>query len=219
MKKPIDDNFMPKATGRVFKILCSDKFIGKFTLVGGTALALQIGHRQSEDLDFIFDGDKLPLASIKSNMVRLFPQARIVRLDQEFQIDYSVDGVKVTFFTTGAIGLTFRVKDYSVMYEKMNIATTKILASMKMAAISQRNTIRDYYDLWFITKHLLSLAETIEQTKRLIPGLSPITYTETLVYCADIPENNLQQHLNPISNVSKTEIADWFSQELKKLNL
>jgi hypothetical protein len=46
---------IPIATAKVLQILAKEKFIKNFTLVGRSALALQLGHRQSEDLDFIFD--------------------------------------------------------------------------------------------------------------------------------------------------------------------
>lgn len=43
---------MPKATQEIFDRLKDDHRLDCFSLVGGTALALQIGHRISEDLDF-----------------------------------------------------------------------------------------------------------------------------------------------------------------------
>lgn len=43
---------MPKATQETFGRLKDDHRLACFSLVGGTALALQIGHRISEDLDF-----------------------------------------------------------------------------------------------------------------------------------------------------------------------
>ena len=52
---------IPIVTAGLFDQFSKFTFMKKFTLVGGTALALQLGHRQSEDLDFIFDGEKLPV--------------------------------------------------------------------------------------------------------------------------------------------------------------
>jgi Nucleotidyl transferase AbiEii toxin, Type IV TA system len=56
--------FMPEATQKNFARLKDDPRLAGFTLVGGTALALQIGHRISEDLDFNIFGQKLPIKSI-----------------------------------------------------------------------------------------------------------------------------------------------------------
>ncbi|MEY4862603.1 MAG: hypothetical protein RLZ51_698 [Pseudomonadota bacterium] len=56
--------FMPEATQKNFSRLKDDPRLAGFTLVGGTALALQIGHRISEDLDFNIFGQKLPIKAI-----------------------------------------------------------------------------------------------------------------------------------------------------------
>jgi len=56
--------FMPEATQKNFARLKDDPRLAGFTLVGGTALALQIGHRISEDLDFNIFGQKLPIKVI-----------------------------------------------------------------------------------------------------------------------------------------------------------
>ncbi len=213
----MDIEYMPTATKDVFTKLSEASFINKYTLVGGTALSIQIKHRLSEDLDFIADGETINLTSIKRNIARLWPNYRIVKQDYNYQIDFIINNVKLTFFSTGAIQIPFHIKSYSIAYKNINIAKTEIIASLKLAAIAQRNTIRDYYDLYFITKYKIGLSEIIEQTKKLIPNLSPVTYTETLVYTDDIPENDLSEHLEPKENISKTEIADFFVRELKKI--
>ena len=51
----------------------------------------------------------------------------------------------------------------------------------------------------------------------MIPTLSPITYTETIIYTKDIPENAIGSHLFPKEQVSKEEIARYFIGEIKKM--
>jgi predicted nucleotidyltransferase component of viral defense system len=99
----------------------------------------------------------------------------------------------------------------------MNICSSEIAGVLKMAAIAQRNTIRDYYDLYYLARHFYPLEHIFNKTKEMIPALSPITYTETLVYTDDIEENDLSGHLDPAENISKDEIADFFVQELRKI--
>jgi predicted nucleotidyltransferase component of viral defense system len=216
MNNNIDIQYMPKGTKEIFEILKNSTFISKYTLVGGTALSLQIGHRISEDLDFIFDGDTLSINSIIRNIKKILPNYRIIKQDQNYQIDFIINNTKLTFFSTGAVLIPFKVKEYSFKYENINIATVKIIACLKIATIAQRNTIRDYYDIFFIAKHLIELDKIITQTKNLFPNLSPITYTETLVYTDDIPENDISNHLKPKENITKQEIALFFIREMKK---
>ena len=62
-----------------------------------------------------------------------------------------------------------------------------------------------------------SLAGIYQITRSLIPNLSPITYSETIVYTDDIPENEIDSHLNPKEMVSKEEIARYFIEEIRKM--
>jgi hypothetical protein len=106
--------FMPEATQRNFARLKDDPRMAGFTLVGGTALALQIGHRISEDLDFNIFGQKLPLKAIDGVLDELAVGGSTIEslitsgqkitfkintsenLDDYIQ-DYLIDGAKVTF--------------------------------------------------------------------------------------------------------------------------
>ena len=213
----LDMDFLPERTRIIYQRLGSSSFIANFTLVGGTALAMQIKHRLSEDLDFVFDGEELNINQIKRNIKQLFPSYRIIRQDHKWQIDFLIDEVKLTFFSTGAIALPFEVRSYSIRDNKMNIAEAKAIAALKFSAIAQRNTIRDYYDLYYLSRYHLPLLELITFTKGVNPNLSPVTYTETLVYTKDIAENSISSHLSPAENVNKDQMAAFFSQELIKI--
>jgi len=65
--------------------------ISNYSLVGGTALALQIGHRKSEDLDFIFDNETINSAKIKRNINKLFDgNFKIIKDDKDYQQDITL---------------------------------------------------------------------------------------------------------------------------------
>jgi predicted nucleotidyltransferase component of viral defense system len=199
------------------EILSLSLFAKDYTLVGGTALSLQIKHRLSEDLNLIYDGETLNLSTIKRNISKLFPNYRIIKQDENYQIDFIIDGVKVTFFSTGAIQIPFKVKSYTTKFNNINIAVLKIIGVLKLSAIAERNVIRDYYDLYFLIKYHFSLIEIINTTKELLPNLSPVTYTSTIIYTDDLLENDISEHLIPKEIVSKKEISDFFVQELRKI--
>jgi predicted nucleotidyltransferase component of viral defense system len=71
----------------VFEKLAEQSFMQSYVLVGGTALAIQIKHRLSEDLDFIADSETLNASIIKRNIAKLFPEYKIIREDTKWQID------------------------------------------------------------------------------------------------------------------------------------
>jgi predicted nucleotidyltransferase component of viral defense system len=208
---------MPENTHEILNILCREDFISKFVLIGGTALAMQIRHRLSEDLDFIYDGDTLNINLIRRNISRIFPDYRITRMDTNEQIDLVINNVKITFFCSGILALPFKVIDHSFKWNKLRICTAEIIAVLKMSAIAQRSTMRDYYDLYWLTRYHLSLEKIIRRTKELIPALSPVTYSETLVYTNDIEETDISAHLQPQEKINKNQIADFFITELKKI--
>jgi len=51
----------------------------------------------------------------------------------------------------------------------------------------------------------------------LLPNLSPVTYSETLVYTEDIDESNISGHLMPKEEINKEQIAAFFTKELIKI--
>ncbi|HED38189.1 MAG TPA: hypothetical protein ENI76_08090 [Ignavibacteria bacterium] len=213
----VNTNYLPSDTKRIFEVLCKTPFIKSFVLVGGTALSLQIGHRLSEDLDFVYDGETLPVSNIKRNISKLFPRHKLIRQDNGYQLDFVIENTKLTFFSTGAVTVPFHVKDYSFPLENIQIATVEAIGVLKFGALSQRNTLRDYYDLYCITKDHILLLDLITKTKQLLSNISPITFTETLIYTKDIPENTLGEHLQPKYKVTKEEITDYFIAELQKI--
>lgn len=212
-----DLSFMPIKTKNVFEILVQQKFINDYTLFGGTALSVQLKHRKSEDLDFIYDGKEIDKKNIKRSINSIFSNYRIINEDQNFQIDFLINEVKVTFFSSGAVLVPFNVKEYSIKLSNINIAMPNIIGVLKLITISQRNTLRDYYDLYFLTKEFMSMNELFKLTMELVPNLAPITYSETLTYADDIEENSMQEYLEPVENISKTDITEYFINEIKKI--
>jgi predicted nucleotidyltransferase component of viral defense system len=212
----INTENIPEQTAGLFEKLAGFAFMQKYTLVGGTALALQLGHRQSEDLDFLFDGEKIPGTLIKRSIAKQFPDYRLLREERDYQLDFLINRVKVTFFSSGAVLIPFVVKEFSQKYQNLHIAGTEIIAVLKMATLAQRNTIRDYYDLYFIAKNVIPLKQIIQQSKKMLPNISAITYTETIIYTGDLPEDSISAYLNPREIVTKEQIAAFFIEELKK---
>ena len=106
-----------RQTQAAFHLLAGSELTEGFLLVGGTAMALHIAHRVSNDLDFLFceSHGKLPTTRIDRLVAQLREQGCKVELitnsaqESAFRIntgerlsdfarDYAIDGVKVTFF-------------------------------------------------------------------------------------------------------------------------
>lgn len=156
---------LPPKTRAVFEHLSTEKLLQDFTLIGGTALALQLGHRNSEDLDFWLPATQLDKALI-TEVIRgaqeagfssflATPHHQIVsaRINGHdllaFAQDFVVGGVKVTFFAR--LDLPFKYFDSFQRVPEPN-ACFKIMGldgifAMKAYVIHQRVRSRDIFDL------------------------------------------------------------------------
>lgn len=168
--------FMPEATQKNFARLNGDPRLTGFTLVGGTALALQIGHRISEDLDFNIFGQKLPVGAIDRLLDELAASgARIEslitseqklsfkintseNLDHYIQ-DYLIDGAKVTFHSRNENDRPKAQIDYLKSSQKVvvsgggfDVLGVNGLLVMKSIVVYDRVKSRDIYDLMVLTR-------------------------------------------------------------------
>ena len=87
---------LSSARGLLLKLVESD-YMKNFVLVGGSALALYLCHRFSEDLDFFTYNDSNFQREEIFRIIDKFESKEIMNISDE-QIDAIIEGVKVTFF-------------------------------------------------------------------------------------------------------------------------
>ena len=111
-------------------------------LVGGTALALHIGHRKSIDLDFFGILDMEPMEYRQEleavGEVSLRSESRRIQR-------YMVSGVQVDL-----VDYPYPWLDKPVMEDGLRLATCRDIAAMKLSAITNRGTKKDFIDLAFL---------------------------------------------------------------------
>jgi hypothetical protein len=194
---------LPDATRRVFDHLAANALLQDFTLIGGTAMALQMGHRHSEDLDFWVSGERMDKGRI-SEIVRMARQAgfksdlatphqkivfeKINGRDLLAQAqDYVIGGVKVTFFARADDSYRYfdslpRVVDADISFR---IMSEEGLFAMKSCVIHRRVRSRDIYDLKTFLAHGRSLADIFEAGSAVDPACSPEYAKAVLI--GDVP--------------------------------
>ena len=193
-------------TAKVLQLLIEQApFLYKYVLVGGSALALHLCHRKSEDLDFFTYSDNFDRKEI-FDLLTIFNSSRIINETNE-QIDIICDGVKITFFNAKWNFLT------PVKIETFNIALVESIAAMKMHVIFLRAKYRDYYDLYYIAKNKMTLNEIFENAKGVIEGLTYKLFYISLTYIDDIEDDSIQ-HLEPIEVIGKEKIRTFFEEHL-----
>lgn len=131
----------------------------EFVLYGGTALALRLGHRHSEDFDFFSNNSFDPAILHKS--IRYLEHAEMSQFEPNtLTAMVHRDGpVKVSFF--GSLKLN-RVRDPDVAADNgIQVASLLDVAATKLATIQQRAQARDYEDLAAIMNSGIGLGEAI----------------------------------------------------------
>jgi len=160
---------LPENTLTVFENLFQNQAMAatQGTLLGGTALSLQIKHRLSEDLDFTYFTEKLPsreintlLSDLKAKGWRIvntldqskISQAKINGFDlEDFIREYSFDGVKISFcvMNKGSDSRRDYFKNASCLKidGSFKILDVKSLFESKSVVLMDRVKSRDIYDL------------------------------------------------------------------------
>lgn len=168
-------------------------FKRKFYLVGGTAIALHLGHRRSIDFDLFCKTD------VNKNDIRkklgTFP-FKIVKLSEDTdQIHFIIDDIKITFFN-----YPYEIEHSVSLGQYFSLPTLLSLASMKAYALGRRAKWKDYVDLYFILRDHYSIEEiSKEAIKNFGQFYSEKLFREQLAFHKDInyaePVEYLVDHL------------------------
>lgn len=138
------------------------EFSKEFGLVGGTAIALHLGHRRSIDFDF-FSKNKFGNQSLLNKILRRFKTEEII-VNKLGELTLIIKGVKFTFYQ-----YPFAL-DYTEIFEGIRLPNLLALAAMKAFALGQRAKWKDYVDLYFIIKDHFLIEAISQQGKRLFGG-------------------------------------------------
>lgn len=135
------------------------EFSRDYYLVGGTAIALHLGHRRSIDFD-LFTSGRVKKQTIKRTIDRhKFPVSDIFFEDSE-QLHLVVHDVKLTFFS-----YPYPI-DAPVNFEQIiHMPDILTLAAMKAYALGGRAKWKDYVDLYILLRDHFSLAQISEKSK------------------------------------------------------
>jgi hypothetical protein len=118
------------------------QFKREFFLVGGTAIALYIGHRRSVDFD-LFKYQLIKSESIVGKITLSGYQYVVTRSVTE-QLNVNINNVKFTFFQ-----YPFKLEANQVFEDYLRLPALIDLAAMKAYTLGQRSKWKDYVDMYF----------------------------------------------------------------------
>ena len=169
-------------TGEQRKLLPLIKNFSKdYYLVGGTAIALHIGHRRSIDFD-LFTGNDIKRRSIRNRIEKDGFAIESVLYEAFDQLHIIVNSVKITFFN-----FPYEVV-HPIDYEGIiRIPALLDLAAMKTYALGGRAKWKDYVDLYFVLKGYHDLRKISSKAAKIFGNsFNAKLFREQLCYFDDI---------------------------------
>ena len=156
--------------------IMESEFFSDFILVGGTALALQIGHRNSVDLDF-FAHKEIDENKFLQELQKLGNTEKIA--GSKNILICSVNNIKVDF-----VNHSHPFLDNYIIVENIRMASTKDISAMKLNAIEGRGTKKDFIDLFFLLNYF-SLKEMVAFYNEKYIDHTDFMMLKSLVYFID----------------------------------
>lgn len=145
-------------------------------LVGGTALALQFGHRKSIDLDIF--GSIIVAPEEIQDVCRGIGKLEISKASKNINI-YWVDGIKVD-----CVNYPYEWLEECVVLDGIRLASISDIAAMKISAIINRGTKKDFIDLHFLLNEI-SLNDILDLYEQKYPEGSRFIAIKSLTYFED----------------------------------
>jgi hypothetical protein len=174
----------------------------EFYLVGGTAIALHLGHRRSIDFDLFKFNPLKPTNIIKT--ISDFKTPYVITRRVTEQLNITIQDVKFTFFQ-----YPFKINASEKLDDILRLPSLLDLSAMKAYALGRRSKWKDYVDLYFILKGHYSIKQISDQSSEIYGQLfseklfraqlsffDDIDFSEPIEYIGEpIPEETIKEFL------------------------
>lgn len=201
---------LPPAVARAWRLIAQHLPAGLY-LAGGTAAALRLRHRRSNDLDFFFHHNAVDLAALEAELSKL---GVAVELRAPGTLRVYVAETKVEFLHADEIRAQHPLAPPSII-GGVQVADILDLMAMKLKGLAERGELRDYYDVKEIEERGgVSLEDGIALFRERygLDHASP-AIRELIVALGYLDDCEEDESLA----MSKRELADWWSKRQAKL--
>ena len=183
-----------------------------FYLAGGTALALQVGHRTSVDFDF-YNSRHFDERKLYDKIQRFFKDAKET-LREEDTLFCKVKGVELSFFW-----YKYPLIKKARIIRGVPVASIEDIAAMKLIAITHRPVKRDYIDIFFLLKSF-TLDDMFSFVSRKYADFNRYLSLRALTYFEDIKDNEDKRSIEVFdSDFSWMKAKEKIFEEVKKYQL
>lgn len=172
-------NTVETRTLDLLRRLMSLEVLEPYYLVGGTALALQIGHRLSIDLDF-FGKIKLNPLDLQQEFEKLGETQYLKAFDTVSQ--YEINNIKVDI-----VNYNYALIKPINKIDGLRLASIEDIAAMKVFAIEARGSKKDFFDMYFLLKHF-TIDEIVKFAQQKYPKANLIHIAKSFCFFDDAEE-------------------------------
>jgi hypothetical protein len=182
------------------------QFRREFYLVGGTAIALQLGHRRSIDFDLFKQSTLNTTKTLKK--VDAVKMSYVVTYRVSEQINLVMNAVKITFVQYPYPIVA--VKDFE---KKIRMPGLLTLAAMKAFALERRSKWKDYVDLYFLLKDHFSVKDISREADRIFGQLfSEKLFRSQLAFHKDIDYSEPVEYMSGFE-ADEQEVKDFLTDK------
>ena len=193
--------------------------IKPYLLVGGTALSLQLGTRQSEDLDFMrWRTSKDEKMEVEWNKIKdelsTIGEVQSMNLMDIDHVEFIVSGVKFSFYACNRYS---PVTKPVVHINNLKLADIPAIGAMKMEVMLRRSNFRDYYDIYSIIQNGYDINEIITKAgKYSNHQLKTKNILAMLTNGSRFQRDTIFDQMKPIYDVTAKDIENHIKQILQK---
>ena len=181
-------------------------------LAGGTALALQIGHRTSIDFDFYtakqFKAGQL-VNIFKENLSQYL--LKVLR-DTDDTFEIQINNVHLSCFY-----YPYPLLEKLVDFQEIQIASCQDIAAMKILAISQRGKRRDYIDIYYLIQKI-GLSTILSLTEQKFKEFDIYHGLRGLLYFIDADKDQEIKRVEVFDKISWPQVKKYISNQVKSLH-
>ena len=190
------NNAITESCRQAISILRKCDFISDFYLAGGTALALQIGHRISTDLDWFSINNRLQQQ--QRNHIQ-----EVLQSSENFEVVSEQDGLlfsRLNNTDTSFIHQHHPLLEPTIEFEGIKLASPIDIGLMKLAAIASRGTRRDFVDIYCLREHIIlgELLELVPKKYHDRPQMLSVV-VRALAYFEDAEQQPMPKMLTPVA--------------------
>jgi len=189
-------------------LLGKQDFLKSAYMAGGSSLALQLGHRISVDFDF-FSESEFELKTVKNTLLKIGQYEGSNETPKT--IVGQLDNVKFSLFH-----YPYPLIDQTIDFVGVHLASLADISAMKLVAITDRGTKKDYIDLYFLANRCFSIENMFEYYDKKYHNfeVNKITLLKALQFFDDADGSEMPVM---IEKINWEEIKDFFRKETIRL--